>query len=86
MTSSAPTIRIFAKAPETILRIDVIRDGEYVYTHRPNAREFRAQFRDSDARPGESYYYVRVFQRDPEAPDGDPGIAWASPFFVKYEE
>jgi len=28
---------------------------------------------------------VRVFQRDPEAPDGDPEIAWASPFFVNYQ-
>ena len=34
---------------------------------------------------GVTHYYVRVFQRDSDDPAGDPEIAWASPFFVKYE-
>ena len=42
-------------------------------------------YRDSSPTAGDSYYYVRVFQRDPDNPTGDPEIAWASPFFVKYE-
>ena len=28
---------------------------------------------------------VRGFQRDPDAPQGDPEVAWASPFFVDYQ-
>lgn len=82
-TSRNP-IRIEAsvEAPDTILRIDVIKDGKYVYTTRPNARRARLNWRDSESKPGRSYYYVRVFQRDPENPDGDPEIAWSSPFYV----
>jgi hypothetical protein len=41
-------------------------------------------WRDSDIKSGKSYYYIRVFQRDPENPDGDPEIAWISPFYVTY--
>jgi hypothetical protein len=79
-------IRIDARveAPDHILRIDVVKDGKFVYTARPNARTARLQFRDTEVKPGRSYYYVRVFQRDTENPGGDPEIAWASPFYVTY--
>jgi len=76
---------IEAKAPDTILRVDVVKDGKYIWTRNPKSREFRAEFRDTDVKKGECYYYVRLFQRDPEAPEGDPEMAWSSPFFVKYE-
>ena len=80
----APRIQATVEAPDTILRIDVVKDGKYVYTTRPNATKARVDFRDTETRPGRSYYYLRVFQRDPEKPDGDPEIAWASPFYVTY--
>ena len=34
---------------------------------------------------GSCWYYIRVMQRDVEAPDGDPEMAWSSPFFVTIE-
>jgi len=52
---------------------------------RPNSRTARINYRDADTSQGRSYYYVRVFQRDPEKPNGDPEIAWASPFYVTYK-
>lgn len=79
-----PVFNIDVLAPDVILRIDVVKDGKYVYTTKPQARTFTGTFADMHAEPGENYYYVRVFQRDPERPDGDPEIAWASPFFVTY--
>jgi hypothetical protein len=82
---AAPELKIAARAMDAILRVDVCKDGKYIWTQKPNAREFRAGFRDTDAKPGPCYYYVRVFQRDPDAPNGDPEIAWVSPFFVNYE-
>jgi len=84
--SVSSPIRIQARidAPDDILRVDVVKDGKFVYTTRPQARSTRLDWRDSEARPGRSYYYVRVFQRDTEKPDGDPEIAWASPFYVTY--
>ncbi len=36
-------------------------------------------------KPGKSYYYVRVFERDTDNPEGDPEIAWGSPFYVTYQ-
>lgn len=80
-----PTLKVDITAPDTILRVDVVKNGLYVYTHEPNARQFSFWYRDTDPQPGTSYYYVRVFQRDPDAPDGDPEMAWASPFFVNYQ-
>jgi hypothetical protein len=82
--SKAPLIEASIQAPDEILRIDVVKDGKYVYTTRPQGRSASIRFRDTDVKPGRSYYYIRVFQRDPEAPDGDPEIAWGSPFYVTY--
>jgi hypothetical protein len=80
----APRIEASIQAPDTILRVDVVKDGKYAYTARPNARSAKVSWRDSDIKSGKSYYYIRVFQRDPENPDGDPEIAWISPFYVTY--
>lgn len=79
-----PTFTIDAVAPDTILRVDVIRDGKYIWTQKPNTKVYKGTFQDREVQPGKSYYYVRLFQRDPEKPDGDPEIAWSSPFFVTY--
>ena len=83
-TKSPPKIVIDVDAPDEILRVDVVKNGEYVYTQRPGGRSVSLAYRDTEAEAGDSYYYVRVFQRDPEKPDGDPEIAWTSPFFVQY--
>ncbi|MDQ6665356.1 MAG: hypothetical protein M3Z23_13300 [Acidobacteriota bacterium] len=80
----APMIEAEISAPDTILRIDVVKDAKYIYTTRPNSRTASIRFRDNDAKPGKSYYYLRVFQRDTEKPDGDPEVAWTSPWYVTY--
>lgn len=82
---SPPEIKVDVEAQDEILRIDVVKDGEFVYTQRPGGRTASVSYRDREAEPGNAYYYVRVFQRDPENPSGDPEIAWTSPFFVRYE-
>lgn len=56
----------------------------HVYTKEPGGRAFETVFRDFDVKPGKADYDVRVLQRDPEASDGDPEIAWWSPVFVRY--
>lgn len=80
----APLIEASIQAPDTIIRIDVVKDGKYVYTTRPQGKSATVRYRDTETKAGRSYYYLRVFQRDTENPDGDPEIAWASPFFVTY--
>jgi hypothetical protein len=86
----APLIEAAIDAPDTILRVDVVRDAKYIYTIRPNARTAKLSFRDTDAKPGKTYYYVRVFQRDQNpvlngAGTRFPHIGWASPFYVTYK-
>ncbi len=83
--SDPPEIRVEIEAQDEILRVDVVKNGEYVFTQRPGGRKATLTYKDSEAGLGESYYYVRVFQRDTEEPDGDPEIAWTSPFFIEYE-
>lgn len=82
--AAPPEIHVDVEARDEILRVDVVKNGEYVFTQRPGGRKVTLSYRDADAEAGDSYYYVRVFQRDPEKPDGDPEIAWTSPFFVQY--
>jgi hypothetical protein len=83
--SDPPLIEATVSAPDQLLRIDVVKDGKYVYTTRPQGKTATLRFRDTAPSPGKAYYYVRVFQRDPENPDGDPEIAWGSPFYVTYK-
>jgi hypothetical protein len=80
-----PRIEAQIDAPNTILRVDVVKDGKYVYTTRPNSRSTTVRFQDTDAKPGKTYYYLRVFQTDTENPEGDPEAAWTSPWFVNYK-
>ena len=85
-TARPPRIEAEIIAPDDILRIDVLKNGKYVYTTRPGKRTAKVSYRDLDATVGETYYYLRVFQRDPENPSGDPEAAWVSPFFVTYRD
>src|SRR5438094_273972 len=56
-----PRIEASIEAPDTILRIDIIKDAKYVFTTRPNSRTASVRWQDTDAKPGKSYYYLRVF-------------------------
>jgi Protein of unknown function (DUF3604) len=80
--TAKPSLKIFARARNDLVRIDLVRDGKVVYTVPGKGREFRGTYRDTEAAPGKHYYYVRVIQKDVEAPERDPEMAWGSPFFV----
>ena len=45
----APTIQATIDAPATILRVDIVRNGKFVHTSRPNPRRATVTWRDSDA-------------------------------------
>jgi hypothetical protein len=80
--TAKPSVRIFVRARNDLVRIDLVRDGKVIYTVPGKEREFRGSYRDTEAAPGKHYYYVRVIQKDVEAPERDPEMAWGSPFFV----
>jgi hypothetical protein len=61
-------------------RVDILRDGAVVHTHRPEKDSEEAKFHWEDTAPKQggkaSYYYVRVIQKDGQ-------MAWASPIWVR---
>ena len=68
-------VKIRARCPSEIDRIEVCRNGKFVYAQQPGGRNADLTYVDTDPIAGYSYYYVRVVQKDEE-------IAWSSPVFL----
>ncbi|MCP5115590.1 MAG: hypothetical protein GY953_32590 [bacterium] len=58
-----------------IRQIDIIKNNTFIHTRHPLKQDVEFTYTDTEAVPGESYYYVRVLQADNE-------IAWSSPIWV----
>ncbi len=65
-------VKIRARCPGDIDRIEVCRNGKFIYLNQPENRNADLTFVDTAPESGRSYYYVRVIQADDE-------IAWSSP-------
>ena len=78
-TTEKPSLRLKAVGTARIVKVDVIRNGRYVYTDEPGQQRVELSFVDMSAEPGTSYYYVRLLQEDGE-------VAWASPVWVNYRQ
>ena len=70
-------IKAYLRGTKAIQRVDVIKDNKIVYSSSPGKSEVEFQYADNASEPGESYYYLRVIQRDGE-------MAWGSPAWVSY--
>jgi hypothetical protein len=68
-------VKIRARCPSEIDRVEVCRSGKFVYVQQPGGRNADLTYVDTDPVAGYSYYYVRVLQKDEE-------IAWSSPVFL----
>jgi hypothetical protein len=76
--SRAPKIHVKVLGTDPIYKIDIVRDQKFVYHAEPKTAEVDFEFVDNEApSSGESYYYVRVQQRD-------RNMAWSSPIWVTY--
>ncbi|MBI4906143.1 MAG: hypothetical protein HY820_21090 [Acidobacteria bacterium] len=76
-TKSAPRLDVVIKGTGKIDEIAIIKDSKFVFRTEPEGSEARFSFTDAAIAPKESYYYVRVLQRD-------RNIAWSSPIWVDY--
>ena len=76
-TDRIPELQVNVRGTGPIDNIQIIRNNAYVYTLEPGEREVAFTFRDADAQPGESYYYVRIQQEDGQ-------MAWVTPIWVDY--
>ncbi len=74
-----PRFRVNVMGTDRILAVEIIRNGEFVFTTRPNAPTAELTYVDNDPPRGvESWYYVRVTQID-------RNLAWSSPVWVKMQ-
>lgn len=75
-TRSAAPFLISARGTQPITRVDVVKNGQVVFSEAPSNHEFAAEWTDS-AQSGRTtdYYYVCVRQSDGER-------AWSSPIWV----
>ena len=76
--SEPPTIEVRVEGTAPFARINVIKDGRYVYTVEPGTKVVGFDWTDNAALKGKtSYYYVRGEQTDGE-------LFWASPMWIKW--
>lgn len=74
--AEAPALRAQVDAASTIRRVEVVRDGAFVYSVEPGTAHADLTYSDVDLKPGASaYYYVRALI-------GERDIAWSSPVWV----
>ncbi|MCL5744245.1 MAG: hypothetical protein M1541_10030, partial [Acidobacteria bacterium] len=76
-TGQTPVLKVRIQGTGPIARVVVIKGQQFVYTAKPGTPLAEFEYRDEGARPGESYYYVRVEQADGQ-------LAWSSPIWVTY--
>jgi hypothetical protein len=62
---------------DTLQRVEIIKNGKFVFTTSPNAKNAEFTYIDNEPSTGESWYYVRATQMD-------RNLAWSSPIWVKY--
>jgi hypothetical protein len=74
---TAPHLKVKVFGTDTLQRVEIIKDGKFVFTTSPNTKSAEFTYIDNEPPKGESWYYVRVTQLD-------RNLAWSSPIWVKY--
>jgi hypothetical protein len=56
-------------------KIEIVKNNKFVFSAHPQKVSVQLAYEDSDAKPAESYYFVRVQQSDRQ-------MAWSSPICI----
>jgi hypothetical protein len=72
-----PTLHVKVLGTSAIEAVEIVKDGKFVYKTEPNGNTAEFDFTDNAPGNGESWYYVRVMQKD-------RNMAWSSPIWVDY--
>jgi hypothetical protein len=75
--STNQRLRVKAIGTGEISAVRLIRDGQFIYETEPGKREVDIEFVDTQADPGQHWYYTRIEQANGE-------LAWSSPVWVEY--
>jgi hypothetical protein len=71
-----PGFSVLVQAPETIRKIQIVKNGQMIHTENPGSLTSRFEFVDSQLQPGEqAWYYVRCEQENDR-------YGWSSPIWV----
>ncbi|MFB3828987.1 MAG: DUF3604 domain-containing protein [Bryobacteraceae bacterium] len=73
---AAPKFVVKAAGTAPIAKIEIVRDGKFVFQTNPADRNAQFTWMDNEPRRGTSWYYVRVMQ-------ADGNLAWSSPVWVR---
>ncbi len=76
-SAAPPRMRVKVIGTGVIDRIDVIKDGKFVFENHPRRETGEFTWVDNAPGKGRSWYYVRVMQTDRQ-------MAWSSPIWVDY--
>ena len=80
-TGGKPRIAVDVKGTHAIKEVVVVRNGAVLHSISPGSDTVKFEYVD-DSFATDSYYYLRVTQRD-EDPHRNPSRAWSSPIWVK---
>lgn len=77
--TSAPRLWVKVIGTDKLMRVEIIKNGKFVFVTQPESNETEFSYVDNDIQTGESWYYVRAVQLD-------RNLAWSSPIWVKYRD
>ncbi|MBN1903069.1 CehA/McbA family metallohydrolase [Candidatus Sumerlaeota bacterium] len=75
--SEPPRLSVNVMCPHDMKWLQIVRNGETIYSYGGEGYQSRFSYRDDKIQPGVSSYYLRVITED-----GNMG--WSSPVWVKY--
>jgi hypothetical protein len=75
--AAPPRMTVKAIGTGAIDRIDIVKDGKFVFENRPGREAAEFTWVDNAPGTGRSWYYVRAIQADRQ-------MAWSSPIWVDY--
>jgi hypothetical protein len=70
-----PKLEVRVEGTAPLENIEIVKNNKFVFSNHPKKASVQLTYEDSDSKPGESYYYVRVQQSDGQ-------MAWSSPMWI----
>jgi hypothetical protein len=75
--AAPPVLHVKVMGTGPLDAVEIIKDGKFVYKAAPASKDAEFDFTETASGAGESWYYVRVMQKD-------RNMAWSSPIWVKW--
>jgi hypothetical protein len=77
-TTETAVMHVKVLGTSDIASIEIIKDGKFIYRTEPATATAEFDYSDTTAVAGQSWYYLRVIQKD-------RNLAWSSPVWITYK-